>query len=117
MTMCKQTPPAGAGSGHALSSPGLFPACPGEGKGPRGSESQRHRTLDSPGLTDGKGQETSSLLGAKRLQRSLAPTVFRFLKMDGAALGEHPSFPHVPGCSSLLPLTRSPSNSPFHLHT
>lgn len=94
MTLCKQTPPAGAASGHALSSSGLFPACPGERNGLGSSESQRHRRLGNTGLTDGKGQEISSLLGVRRPQHS-SPTFFQFLKMAGA-LWESTPFPTCP---------------------
>lgn len=48
------------------------------------------RAIGSPGLADGKGQEISSLLGARWPQPSLAPTVFQFLKMDGALWASTP---------------------------
>lgn len=115
MTQCKQTPPAGAASGHALNSPGLSPACPGEGNGPGGSESQRPRTLDNTVLTDGKGKDLFSTRG--EVTPTLVVSNFFPVSEDGwSALGEHPSFPHAPSCS-VLRLCRSPSNSLLHLHT
>lgn len=66
MTLYKQTPPAGAGSGRELCSLRLFPACPGEGNCPGGAErpagkgAQGQGTPEGQAFAVGKGWEMSS---------------------------------------------------------
>lgn len=105
MTLCKQTPAAGAGSGHALSASCLFPACSREGTCPGGSERPVTHDTGQDGTgwasADGKGRETLRPAQGRSIPSTFAhPSVFHFPKMDRELWENIHPFPQIPSCFS-----------------
>lgn len=104
MTLCKQTPAAGAGAGPALSSSCLFPACSREGTCPGGSERPLTHDPGQDGTgrasADGKGRETLFPAQGRSIPSTFAGSICFPLSEDRELWENIPPFPQIPSCFS-----------------
>lgn len=107
MTLCKQTPAAGVGSGHVLVPQACSRPAPGRETALGVWRGQQHRTLDRTTWADEEEREALPHRERRIPNTSAGSICFQFLKMDGGLWESIPPSPQVPSHFSIPPLIHS----------